>query len=280
MALTDEGRRLTDEHRLAQLAIGGNAAVVSTALWSMLDPTDLDRSRAAWIAASVESARMTFNQSSSVAESYVSSYQAVELPGSSEVVVVPRFNADKVARDLDLAGPQYIKALTREGMSPEQAHQYAQTRMLGIGRKHANDGGRSLIEQTTKEDQRSIGYRRVTGPDPCTFCGMLASRGAFFGSQRSSSIYQSQDTALVRSSDGAKYHLHCQCSTEIVYGDWQPSPQEQVYVDSYERAAEALDAQGLPRNQENVLSLMRADETAGFRDSRVRRRNSSDDTDL
>lgn len=277
MALTEAGRRLTEEHRLAQLSIGGNAAVVSTALWSMLDPDDLDLSRPAWIAASVRAAELQFAQSADVARSYVTSYQAVEVPGLDEVVVVPSFNARRVAHDLDLAGPQYIKSLVRDqGLDPYEAHQAAQSRLMGIGRKHAADGGRSLIEQTTGQDQRSIGYRRVTGPDPCTFCAMVASRGASFGSQRSNSIFSNQETALISERTGKQYHLHCMCTSEIVYGEWIPTPEEQVYVDSYERAALEIDAQNLPRNQENVLSLMRADDDAAFRDSRIRRRNSPD----
>lgn len=272
MALTDAGRQLTEEHRLAQLAVGANAAIISSAMWSRLDPYDLDRSRGDWLAASLAASRRQFNQSSSVAESYVSAYQAVELPGSDEVTVVPRFSADRVARDLDLAGPQYIKSLIRdEGMSPERAHEHAQTRMMGISRKHSMGGGRGLIDGTTAADQRAVGYRRVTGVDPCTFCGMLASRGATFGSQRAHSVYGSGQTALVRSGDGLRYHLHCNCTSEIVYGEWTPNEREQVYVDSYERAAQQVDAEKLPRTQDNVLSIMRRDEHAGFRDSPQRR---------
>lgn len=274
MALTDAGRRLTEEHRLAQLAVGANAAIISDSLWEMLDPFDLDRSRGAWLTASLAAARLNFNQSSDIASTYVSSYQAVEVPGGNEVVLQPRFNPQKVARDLDLAGPQYIKSLVRDGMSPEQARMAAQSRMMGVSRKHSMGGGRELIDATTGQDRRAIGYRRVTDGDPCTFCALLASRGAHFGSQRAHSVYSSEQTALVQASDGGKYHLHCGCTTEIVYGHWEPSQSEQGYIGAYERAVTQLDAENLPRNQTNVLSLMRADDQAGFRDNPTRRRNS------
>lgn len=276
MALTDAGRRLTEEHRLAQITIGAGAAIISASLWSMLDPYDLDRSRGGWLEASLRATRMQFEQSSSVAEAYVTSYQAVEAPGGEGMITVPRFDPARIGRDLDLAGPQYIKSLIGQGLDPESAHAYAVSRMQGLSQKHAMSGGRGLIDNASDQDKRSVGYRRVTGPDPCTFCSMLASRGAHFGSQRAHSVYSSQDTALVRSSDGEKYHLYCQCTAEIVYGHWEPTEQEQRYVDAYDRAARAVDAQGIPRTQESILSLMRRDEEAGFRDSTTRRRNSPD----
>lgn len=278
MALTDTGKQLTEEHRLAQLAIGANAAIASTSLWSMLNPDDIDGTRDAWLASSLIAAQLQFGQSSSVAESYVSAYQAVELPGSGEVVVRPHFRPERVRRDLDLAGPQYIKSLIREGRDPRQAHEDAQSRMTGIARKHSMDGGRGLIDGTTAADQRAVGYRRVTGLDPCTFCGMLASRGAVFNSQRAHSIYGSEQTALISSSSGLQYHLHCNCTAEIVYESWQPNEREQVYVDAYERAAQQADAADLPRTQDNILANMRRDEQAGFRDS-PQRRNQSPEAD-
>ena len=272
MALTEAGRELTEEHRIAQLAIGAQGAVNSEALWQLLDPNDIDGSRARWLAASVHAAELTFATSATAASLYVASYQAVEVPGSDRVVLQPRFSKSKVATDLDLAGPQYMKSLIRKGYSPHDAHSHARSRILGLGRKHTMDGGRGLIDRTASNDRRSIGYRRVTGTDPCTFCAMLASRGAVFGSQRQHSVYSSEETALLRASDGKKYHLHCNCTAEIVYGDWVPTPEEQVYVDAYARAAAQADAEKLPRTQENILHLMRADDQAGFRDNLTRRR--------
>ena len=272
MALTELGRELTEEHRLAQLSIGASGALNSEALWQLLDPHDIEGSRARWVAASTKAAEITFATSVQAASLYVSNYQAVEVPGSDRVVLQPKFDRRKVANDLDLAGPQYVKSLIGKGYSPTEAHRYAHSRILGLGRKHAMDGGRGLIDATSSQDRRSIGYRRVTGPDPCTFCAMLASRGAMFGSQRQHSVYRSEETALIRSYDGKKYHLHCNCTAEIVYGDWQPTGREQEYVDAYERAARAVDSQKLPRTQENILHLMRADDKAGFRDNLTRRR--------
>lgn len=236
----------------------------------MLDPRDIEGTRAGWLSASVRAAEMAFGQSSTIAESYVTSYQVVETAGG-DVLVVPRFDAARVANDLDLAGTQYMKSLIREGHTPESAHAAAYSRMMGVARNHAMDGGRSLIEATTSQDRRAIGYRRVTDGDPCTFCAMLASRGAHFGAQRAHGVYSSADTALVRASDGRKYHIHCGCTAEIVYGHWEPNEREQRYVDAYERAVKELDRQNLPREQTSVLQLMRADDEAALRDSSVRR---------
>jgi len=109
-------------------------------------------------------------------------------------------------------------------------------------------GGRLTVAATTGRDRKAIGWRRVTDGNPCAFCAMLASRGPVY-----------RDAAAA---DGLKYHAHCGCGAEPVYGTWEPDEREQGYLDAY------MDARypgGKTRSTKETLRGMRA--SGAFRDS-------------
>ncbi|MGZ4659755.1 MAG: VG15 protein, partial [Arthrobacter sp.] len=65
------------------------------------------------------------------------------------------------------------------------------------------DAGRDAILSAIKGDRLVLAVARGTGPDPCAFCSMLASRGF---------VFKSELTAGVGEEDVIKkYHVHCHC---------------------------------------------------------------------
>jgi len=63
--------------------------------------------------------------------------------------------------------------------------------------------GRDAILGAIRNDRLVLAVARGTGPDPCAFCAMLASRGF---------VYKSEATAGVGDSEAiVKYHIHCHC---------------------------------------------------------------------
>lgn len=63
--------------------------------------------------------------------------------------------------------------------------------------------GREAVIDAISSDRLVLAVARGTGPDPCGFCSMLASRGF---------VYASTTTAGVGGSDLVKkYHIHCHC---------------------------------------------------------------------
>lgn len=260
MALTAEGRALTRAHANQQLAIAARAEQSSRALWRRLDVQDLDRSELTWLPAQVELLRRSFGESQALTEEYVSQYRATEADGPTGPFVSPIFPAAAMASTMHVHGPLRVKAYIGKGASPSGAHGAALNKFTGMVRRQTLMGGRMAIDSTSGADQSAIGWRRVTGSNPCTFCAMLASRGP---------VYSSEDTALQRAGVKLHYHGHCKCSAEIVYGKWIPSDAEQLYIEEYERAAKQADAAGEPRTQETVLWRMR--ENGIFRDSPLSR---------
>ncbi len=141
------------------------------------------------------------------------------------------------------------------GDTPEDAYRKARELFLGVFHEAVLTGGRSAIEHWAQQDTRAIGWRRVSDGDPCAFCAMLVTRG----------VYTSAKKAGLRASDGKKYHPHCGCTVEVVYGDWEPTQQEQQWIDEYYKAAESL-PERTPRTAQDILPIMRRN--GAFRDSR------------
>lgn len=260
MALTDEGRALTEANRVGQIAIAARAAVVAKSLWSNLDVADLDGSTPAWLNANVAAARRFYNDSVSAEAAYLSEYRDAELGDPSGPIVRPPFQTAEMRNALLLAGPVRVKMLVGHGEPAGTAYSKALTKYTGIMRRQVLSGGRLLIDQTTKADSGAIGWRRVSDGNPCAFCAMLVGRGPVYGSSaKASSI----------GGNGLRYHGHCGCTAEVVYGEWKPNEAEERYIEEYEKAAQEANDAGEPRTQDTVLYRMR--NNGVFRDSPLSR---------
>ena len=85
----------------------------------------------------------------------------------------------------------------------EESH--AKSASVGSGTVDAAgvDAGRDAVLGAIKNDRLVLAVARGTGPDPCAFCSMLASRGF---------VFKSEATAGVGDDDTIKkYHIHCHC---------------------------------------------------------------------
>jgi len=252
MASTAEGRQLTEAHRLAQLAVAARASAEARLLWSRLDPDDLDGSTPYWLASSLAAVDRRTRESQRVAGEYLTAYRRAEIGASAAVMAG---SVAGTAQALRFAGPVRVKRLIAGGMPRQEAYDRAFVKFDGIVRRQTLMGGRTTIANTASTDRRAVGWRRVTDGNPCAFCAMLAARGPAYKS-RASGITQGE---------GLRYHGHCGCTAEIVYGTWTPTADEQAYVDVYAEARKSLGEKGERASTSNVLSEMRR--LGSFRDS-------------
>lgn len=265
MALTAEGKALTEAHRVGQIAVGARAEAAARLLWPMLDQSDLDRHEPAWLTANLKVLRPYYEDSVKLAKAYVSEYREAEGVGSTAFGTVV-WDQQYMSSNLHLAGPVRVKMLVESGKTGPAASAAAVTKFAGIARRGVMQGGRMMIHETTRRDSNAVGWRRVTDGDPCTFCAMLATRGPVYGKE------SAHGNVMRKSRDGGEallYHGHCGCTAEIVYGEWIPNDVEQLFIEEYKRAAAEADALGLPRTRQNVLPRMRANGT--FKDSPLSR---------
>lgn len=127
---------------------------------------------------------------------------------------------DRVEATLNATGIASFKRAIRAGQSPERALDTMTTSLAGSTTTLVLEGGRELIHDTTVADDEAIGWARITDPDPCAFCAMLASRGA---------VYHSRGTAGADANkrfvgEGMfKFHNHDQCTARPIFDPEDPA---------------------------------------------------------
>lgn len=78
MARTPEGKRLTEEHKRAQIRLGGIAAALTAKNADRLNIDDLDVTRARWLAAQVAIIEALREQSHRLAVAYLEAFWEAE----------------------------------------------------------------------------------------------------------------------------------------------------------------------------------------------------------
>lgn len=203
MASTLTGTRLTEAHRLAQIALSKKTVKDFLAVWRLLDAEALNASFPAYARA----ARLVIDanraKSGALSQAYLDAFRR------AEGVTVPL----TAARAAELAEAQALTSLTvtgpvtvyrglRAGRPIESAMRDALVASTKAVIRHTLDGGRSTIERTVQRDTAAYGAARVTDGKPCHFCAFLSSRGA---------VYKSEMSAIF------KPHDACGCTAEPVY---------------------------------------------------------------
>ncbi|WP_338932629.1 hypothetical protein WEB32_29640 [Streptomyces netropsis] len=146
----------------------------------------------------------------------------------------------------------------------ESATTNAGVTAAGAADREAIRSGRDLIDRAVQEDRRALGWARVTDGNPCSFCAMLAARGA---------VYKSRATAAAGgrrkprgSADGrnprnrrppvtlqdmTRYHYMCHCQVIPVY-TWAErfTPDAAHWSDEWERVISNNGLSGLEARQE------------------------------
>lgn len=111
-----------------------------------------------------------------------------------------------------------IRWATKGLWSEEPDVPAAQSLVRGVAERQALDTGRNTLLDAIHADKKAKGWARVIEPGACSFCILLATRGAVY---REHSFTTSN---FKFSGPGAfKAHNHCRCSLEPVFGEYEPS---------------------------------------------------------
>lgn len=104
MASTPDGRRLTEQHRQAQLGLRAEFLAQFLALWPLLDSRRLDETSPGWVAAVMLLLRPFRERSARLATSYFVNFRQVELPAARRIEL-PRIEVPEPPQAPDVPEP-------------------------------------------------------------------------------------------------------------------------------------------------------------------------------
>lgn len=112
-----------------------------------------------------------------------------------------RLDQDYLDRETNMMGPGQFYHFLGNGEDPVTASGMARDALRGAGIRLIMNGGRETVTQAASLDDRAKGWERVIEPGACSFCAMLAGRGAVF------------KAATVN----FRAHDHCHCVARAVF---------------------------------------------------------------
>lgn len=197
---TAAGNQLTEQHRQQQMRLAAGTARQLMELWPIWDGTV--ETFDTFTAATVALTQGRRSDSAGLAAGYYQAYRIAEgLTGDAPVRLADRVEPERVITSLNVVARRSVQKSIRAGMSPQAARQIALGRTQGAVSRHVLNGGRQTILQTLKADPASARWRRVTSGSACSFCSMLAGRGA---------VYTSDTVDF-------KAHDNCRCTAQPVF---------------------------------------------------------------
>lgn len=229
MADTRAGQRLTERHRTQQIALRAVFLVELQRLWPLLDPVRLDATAAAWLDLMVDLIVGFRQRSLTVSLSYYDHFRAAEIGEDdfdTDDIHVP-LSLNAVRASLIATGPAHIKHQTMVHRNVDQATDTGLVLVSGAASRHVLNGGRDGITEAATRDKRTVGWMRVTRPDCCYWCAMLASRGPVYHSEATAF----RTTERSERGPGEKYHDHCACTAEPLFRRTPPKDWPMAHQD-------------------------------------------------
>lgn len=236
-------RRLTDTARQRQNEIGAETAALIAEIGEAYRSGQIGEDDLVTLYVAAE--QRGHDASAALGAAYIGEFRRVQAPGEvHEPPVLDRFDVGaSIGRAAGLV--EDLKAIDPDDEGRDETARRTVSAHAARSHRHALSGGRRTMEHSAAAN--GTRWRRVTGANPCTFCGMLATRGFLDAG------YSSRETALW-DAEGRRYHDHCTCTAAEIIGELEPTAEEQRLIDLYNEAADGLDVI-LP---ELVLPRMRA----------------------
>lgn len=280
MALTDIGHRLSVDHRRNQQSIRREFLRGFSQLWPVWNVTD-PGSFGRLVDAALPLTEQLHGASSAATSRYLNAYRQVEgVQGETPDLTPARFNREAVQSSAYVTGQNQARRSLDAGFPTEQVRRTTLTTLTGAMARHVADGGRQTLMGAVREDGQAFGWERMTGPDPCPFCAMLASRGSVYKSRESAELVGFGSDNVRRGfpaqygrirgtrQRGDSFHDNCNCYAEARYlGDPLISEENRPYrelwnettqdssdpIKDFRRAYEGRDTSDAPESVKRAL---------------------------
>lgn len=218
------------DHQAAQRALSARLAEQLGPLWDLIKLGAFATTIPLWIEAVKEVLEAFARMSGTLAADYYSDER--DLAGARGVFVpAPALIPDGKAEASLRWATASLWIPEDENPPPiEERLEIAEKKAQAAAQKIVADVGRDTIAEALDEDDEALGWARVTGPDTCAFCALMASRGP---------VYHTEETAG-RDADSRfegegryKFHNNCDCTVVPIFAGQQWDPP--AYVEEWER---------------------------------------------
>lgn len=181
--------------------------------WQLLDPGQPSTFDGFLLAMKALIRHFGLGSASEAARYYDAERRAAGIPGRFNVPLAPTAPEGKIDTSMRWA--------TKDLWQPQPDLASIQSMVDGVATKNVLDAGRMTILDAVHSDRKAKGWARETEPGCCSFCALLAVRGA---------VYRSEKSA------GFQSHDHCRCFAQPVFTSYEPTAQvrdwQQLYRDS------------------------------------------------
>lgn len=164
-----------------------------------------------WLNASVPLVMNYHSRSAGLAETFYARSRTLLDDGTAPDARATSLVEEGVQTSLMVTGVVGLMNKLEAKMPPAMALKQSGEAAAGAAIRHALDGGRSYIEDVVRKDSLAVGYYRMTKDDCCSFCAVLASRGAVYKEDS----FRDSDPQFVNDPEmpsPAKVHDKCHCS--------------------------------------------------------------------
>lgn len=206
--------QIADDYRRLQAQLSAEAAArVTVAFETLLNPFDLDRTFPAYLRAVAQIIAEVRRGGALIAGAFYVAFREAsrvteEVPPIAYAGQLP---PAQLATSLLVTGPVEVKRSLAGGASLQTSISRARAKTAGAAVRHTADAGRSTIRDTAQRDPVALGWARLTDGDPCSFCAMLAGRGA---------VYLSEESAA----NDDPYHDGCGCTPVPIFDRAEAGP--------------------------------------------------------
>lgn len=138
-----------------------------------------------------------------------------------------RNQLQQIEREDDAREAQERRSRAEIRKAMDKAARNAAYKAANKASRLATEPGQEQLNDQMERDDLAVRYQRITGPNPCAFCALLASRGPIYKDEKSASF---------------KPHDNCGCSAIPVFSDTPvASPRDQFFQDNYGTAQQQAD---------------------------------------
>lgn len=213
-----------NQHYATNVALTAALVASLRKLWPMINLADVPGSLPRYKTAVAAVVDKFAGAATSLSADHYEALRGSTIPGTFRAPIIDLPPVEKVQASLGWATSDLLVTGGDPSIhepAPADTVTIVQDKVEAVAQKVVMDAGRNELIAAIEADTKARGWARVTKPDACYFCRMLATRGAVYANQ-----FTAGRAANKRfTGDGEfKFHNNCHCTIEPLFGRHYEAP--------------------------------------------------------